>query len=353
MDMIGKFEKYVRNLTKEDRICIYHHSDSDGLCSGVIAAIAIERMIGKKVGHIVAKHNKITITAPVLKKLRKNKVNKLVCTDLCVDQDVKTAKAAEKFAKVLVIDHHKVYANLDSDKTTFVKSFFMTDKYYPASKMVFDLFSKLVDISDLDWLAAAGTIADGAYRDWPDFINKIAAKHGYPITGDVLQSKFYFKVKVIDYAESLGKENECFKTLYATKNADDLEKKLSKYKIVEKEIKKWASLFDKKSEFHGDLAFYEFNPTYNIKSKVTNRICLKHGDKTLITLVPEGRYYAISARRMDRTYAVNDLLTEAVKGLDGATAGGHAPAAGGLILKKDLQKFKDNVLRIYQKNKTT
>ena len=38
-----------------------------------------------------------------------------------------------------------------------------------------------------------------------------------------------------------------------------------------------------------------------------------------------------------------DLLKAGIKGLEDGNAGGHAPAAGGIILAKDIDKFKKNI----------
>lgn len=353
MDVMPVFMKFIRNLKKTDRIAVYHHTDTDGLCSSVIAAKAIERLLGRKINlQLVSGQNVVVITPAIIRKLKARKITKLICTDLCIDQNPKTAKEVEKFADILVIDHHKMYVNLSSPRISFIKSVMLTPAYYPASKMAYDLFSKIANIHDLDWVAAAGTIADGAYKEWRSFIDSIARKYGFTIKGNVLYSEFYSKLEGISYAENLGKENECYKIIYDS-NFGNITGRTAKYEMVKDEIKKWVLAFEKKAEFlPNDLVFYEFSPTYKIKSHVINTISGKFPHKTIIAIAPNGFfYYDISARRIDKKFAVNDLLTEAVKGLKNAGGGGHPFAAGGRIRKVDLKKFKENVLRIYQKKR--
>ena len=346
MDVMSGLIKFVRSIKSGDRVAVYHHTDTDGLCSSVIAAKAIERLIGRKINlQLVSGQNVIIITPAIIRKLKSARITKLICTDLCIDENPITVKEVEKFADILVIDHHKLYHNISSPKTVFIKSVMITSAYYPASKMAYDLFLRIVNISDLDWLAAAGTIADGAYKEWRNFVDAIAKKYCYVIKGDVIYSEFYSKLEGISFAENLGKENECYKILYNS-NFRDITSRIAKYEIVRDEIKKWISAFEKKAEFlPKDLVFYEFSPTYKIKSHVINVICSKFPHKTLIVIVPDGLfYYNISARRSDKKVAVNDLLTEATKGLKNASGGGHVPAAGGRIRKVDLKKFKQNVM---------
>jgi len=171
MDLMPGLVKFVRSIKSKDRIAVYHHTDTDGLCSAVIAAKAIERLTGRRPLQFVSKQNEVSITPIIIRRLKSKKITKLVCTDLCVDGNPATVREVEKFADILVIDHHKLYHNLNSPRTVFLKSEMVTSAYYPASKLAFDLFSRIININDLDWLAAAGTIADVAYKEWRGFID--------------------------------------------------------------------------------------------------------------------------------------------------------------------------------------
>lgn len=350
MDIVREVAKFVKGLKKSDRIAVFHHTDSDGICSGVIAAKSIERLTGRKVFEIPGiANNIIVITPPVIKQLKAWKINKLICTDLAVDQLPGTVKEVEKFAEILIIDHHKIYHNLSSPRTTFIK---IEDKM-PASLGVYELFSKIVNISDLDWLAAAGTIADGQGPRWFSFIGKVAQKYGLPIKGDVLASEFYSRLESIAYADTLGKQSECYKIVYKS-NFGNITKRTSKYDVVKLEIKKWFLNFEKHAEFlPNDLVFYEFYPKYLVKSLVTDKICAKIPNKTLIVITPAGPLqYTLSARRMDGKLDVARLLNTATKSLPGGSGGGHAHAAGGTIRRSDLKKFKEIIIRLVNNRRT-
>ena len=74
-------------------------------------------------------------------------------------------------------------------------------------------------------------------------------------------------------------------------------------------------------------------------------------DKTLIFLQHRGDgFVSFSARRQDFKIKCNELLENAVKGLKGAGAGGHVPAAAGRIKEKDLPEFKKRVLSMLSKH---
>jgi len=53
----------------------------------------------------------------------------------------------------------------------------------------------------------------------------------------------------------------------------------------------------------------------------------------------------ISARNQSQKVNTFDLMKNAISGLKNASAGGHIAASGAVIQKKDLQQFKQNILK--------
>ena len=49
MDSRNQFRQYVGSLTSKDKIAILHHTDTDGICSGVIAKKSLEKIVGSKI----------------------------------------------------------------------------------------------------------------------------------------------------------------------------------------------------------------------------------------------------------------------------------------------------------------
>ena len=45
-ELINKSLEILKNITKKDKVCVIHHTDPDGVSSGVILAKAIERLRG-------------------------------------------------------------------------------------------------------------------------------------------------------------------------------------------------------------------------------------------------------------------------------------------------------------------
>ncbi len=279
--------------------------------------------------------------------------------DLSLDQDDFLVHSLESFADVLFIDHHKVYNDLNSEKTVFIKAGKLVPKSfdsskYPASKMVYDLFSRVVDLSDIGWLAAIGVYADCAWDSWKKFCVSQVKK--VKSSKEEIQSvcRIIDAVGVIDNAK--------FSDLYLEfVNADHprviLESSFAGLAAdLDAEMTYWLSEFDKKGELFSkiDLVWFVFNPRFAIKSPFINALSFdRYPNKTVVVVqLLDGQKTAnFSGRRQDGKVAINDLFEEAIKGISNASAGGHAPAAAGKVPRDDLEKFKQNLIAILTKKK--
>ena len=358
--LVGRFRDFINSISKDDVVAVLHHTDPDGVCSAVIMAKLVEKKIGKRIGlRINQKAGEIPVTDETLEILKSNKVNKLIMTDLSSDQDPANLKEIEKFAEILLIDHHKIYNDLNSEKTVFIKPQMISEKKpgsYPASKLCFDLASEVENIDELDWIAAIGLIGDCAFDYWKQFLDKVLAKYNIEKDPDLFQTKLGKCASLMSDAESFdsSKVEEAFNVLYKSLGPDDLlGSSLQKYReTVENEISYWKEHMNEFAEFFDDigLVFYMIKSKYRIKAPLNTRLSLELPGKTILLLQEsEGNKISISARRRDEKVAVNELLENAIKGLEGASGGGHIPAAGATIRKEDLQKFKENIINILKK----
>ncbi|MBI2598257.1 MAG: DHH family phosphoesterase [Candidatus Diapherotrites archaeon] len=331
-----EFKKFALGLEKKDKIAVVYDSDPDGLSAAVIVSKAIQRLRGKKPELVFFQQQSIvSLQESTIQKLKKHKINKLIILDLAVDQDAKQIKKAEKFAHLLVLDHHKTYKNISSKKTVFLKSndfSFLDPSKYATAKLSFDLFAEVADIGDLKWLACVGLTGDYCISIWKNFCKTMFKETGFTQKG--IQSV----VKLISSVETVNRKQiaALYKELLRAKRPQDSEH--SKYghykKLVEKELKILLAEFAKKKEIFAkqELVFFAFKSKYDIKSILVNRISTEiYPNKTVVLAEEKGK---------------NIVTLSARKELKDAMAGGHIPAAGGKIEKKDLEKFKQNVIRI-------
>ena len=358
---VERFKGFVSRLTPFDRVLVLFHGDTDGLCSAVITSRALERLRGRPADLAQPlSYEERTISEEAFKLVKEKKINKVIILDWNVDQDPESVKRLEKKAELLLIDHHKIYRDLNSKRTVFIKAHYLSRKppsRYPASKMAFDLFSKVVEIDDLDWLALTGVIGDASLSAWKPFAKKTLAKHRW---GKKAENSKPDKVsQLITGLEALKKEKlaEAFDRLVKAKKPDEILKSpLKRYaETLDKEIEKWFKQAPKKAEFYPELelVYYAVKSKHYIKSPLINKMSFElYPRQTVIVVLDQGKpLVKVSARRQDMKVRMNDLLEQAVKDFEKSSGGGHIPAAAGILPRKYLKKFKSNILMLLESGK--
>jgi hypothetical protein len=354
LGLLRRFDKFMRSLKQDDRIAIVHDTDPDGLCAAVILAKLVERLRGKKIDlRLNLDKKEYAVTAQMSKKMRAKQINKLLTVDFSMDQNSGMIKKFERFMSLLIIDHHKLYNNVNSKKTILIKPQLFTNidpARYCGAKLSYDLSNRLVDMTDLDWLAAVASIADIATKPWKRWLERVLKKHKVRPAKELFKTKFGKVASILNSAEVYSVKNtaECFRTLYKANTPDDiLRSKLTRFKrVIGKEINYWLSKFKQKAEKHKDLYWFEIRPKHNIHSPMATFLGQRYPHNTVIIASVRRDSVAVSARRSDKAVAVNELLEKATAGLKRSSAGGHVPAAGAGLRKKDYLTFKKRVLRL-------
>lgn len=352
-NILEKVDNFLKGITKKDRAAVIHDTDADGVCSAVIIAKCIERLRGKRVElHMPMDKKEHGLTPSILKKLRKHKINKLIALDFSAEQNLKLLKQAEKQAQILVIDHHKLYADYQTKKTILYKPQYFTKikpYTYCTAKLAYDAANRVTDMTDLDWMAASASIGDVATKPWKKWLKKVFKKYKIKEKKDPFHTKLGQIAATIKSTEvyDIKLIPRCYQVLYKSKKPDDvLKSKLTKYKkIIDKELQKHLRLFEKKAEKHKDIRIYEMSSKYAIHSALSTIAGIKHPHQTIIIINKPDRMARVSARRSDKKKAVNLLLENAVKGFKEANAGGHVPSAGAGFPKKYLKQFKQRIIK--------
>ena len=354
-ELMQKFRQFCSALSPLDNVVLVHHSDADGFCSGIIAAKAVEKLTGKKpVAVLPYEYGNKKQAKKIVAAVKKQKANKAIIVDIGIDSAPHSIQDICPKQHCLVIDHHKMFKDLNSEKIVFLKAEFFTKKdpsAYVTSKFAFDLFNQVTDVQQCDWIACLGILGDMNLHTWQGFVSETIEKR------KISMSELYSMMDLIAAVEVLANEKMpmLFKLFYNAKTPreileSDFRHLLAKFK-KEKDV--LVAGFAEKAEHFPEceLYFYSIKSARdNIKSYVVNEISQMHPHETIILLqhIGAGRI-RFSARRQDFKVKMNELLREATKGLPGATAGGHIPAAAGSVRRQDLQKFKRNVVEILGK----
>lgn len=356
MDLLKQFDKFVKNLKSEDIIGIIFHSDPDGICSAVITAIAIERLIKRKINLFHTQgHTQIAVERDLVEYLREKGVTKAIFVDLAIDQNPETFLELEQYMDCLVIDHHRLYNNLNSEQTVHIKPQMINPEIdgskYCAAKMCYDYFSRQVNLSDIDWIALIGVIGDFTQEAWHKFADQVCRKYRVDCS-DVLKSKFGQATWVISAGEAVvpHRTAESLKILYTARSVDDvLNSPLAELaEEIKKEVTQAVHDYQETAEIKADIILMHLKSRYAIKSEVANMLSVQYQNMTVFvyTTSPKKDYVHISGRRQDYQVNVAEALEKAIVGLKGASGGGHKPAAAATVRAEDFPEFKKRLFEI-------
>lgn len=273
--------------------------------------------------------------------LKKKQVTKVIFTDLNFT-NFEIIRAIERFASILILDHHRFYQDMNSAKTTFIIA-----KGVCASYLCYYLFSKAQTLEKLDWLVACASLSDWAFFENQEFMRKTYEKYKELFFSEerkLQQSQFwklqylislaivYFKKDILKVYNKIGTTFE---------EINDLEKYA---RIVQEEIDIVLKRFEKESIAIKEGYFWELSETkFSIREIVINELSRREQNKTYLICEGSGDFYKVSARRQDKTVDLPDLLRKLVGDFEDASAGGHIVAAGAIFPFKYREEFKKRI----------
>jgi len=352
-ELIDSFCERVKAITTDDVVAVLHDTDPDGITSGVLVGKGILKLRGKPIDLRVNQfHGEKQVTSDTAKLLSDKKVTVLFTTDMAVDQYPEVLLGLSKQMKIIIIDHHKIYNDVNSNEILMIKADYVDPTIvpvrYPTAKLTYDLFSKVIDMSDVDWIAAIGTITDMAYGQWGDFLDAVFLKYGVEKEQNWFDTKLGQAGSMMSQVEcyDVAKVKDCFEILYSAESYQDvLDSRLKEWaSVIVKELKIWKKKFQEYIDEHDEeLVVFEIKCKYNIKSNLISEFGALYPHRTLLIYQIMNGKVLISSRRGDMKKECNTLLENAVKGLSDARAGGHPVAAGATVLEKDLEVFLERV----------
>jgi single-stranded DNA-specific DHH superfamily exonuclease len=329
----NKVKDFLENLKPEDKIGIITHDDTDGIVSALLFYRFLEKKGCKSISISI-----LTIGAGISNNDFHN-ADKLIILDLAPNLVINILNSFSS-KPILCIDHHQKQEEIPSNIIEL-----RTIGAIPTSRTCYEILEGFVQ--ELDWLAMSGVLADmgDKYPENFQFIRNFFEKNKLKIY-DYKRDFVYPIGKMLVYFED--NLNKAFFILKDIKTKEDI-KKIIKYSIpVQNEIDKFLDLYQSnKEEIRGAIFFY-FEPKFAIKSIIINMISIEveSEDSVLVFATPEDNLIRLSARCQSGRINVGELMKKLTEGLENATGGGHEKTAGGAIMKKDLEVFKERLRRL-------
>lgn len=337
------FYNFFNGLKKNDNIAVLGHDDLDGIVSVVMMKHILDSK-GLKVGYVDFLTLKPGMFTRKIDELKSKNITKVFILDVAADTvDFEGLVELNKVFDVFLLDHHPINPKIKGfDKILKVSDGFCI------GYVLFKFGGQICPMNDFHFLACATVISDVSYanskecfdfvkKSYPDFVSERAL--------EIEPGKFAHLVSLatIYFKDNLNKIYE-----FILENRTDELKKHAQ--IIEKEIDYWASKFKQEAEFYPEkkLYIYYFNPKYNLSSILSTKLSFMNLSYTIILLSNlngDTNHIRINGRSNGGVYDLNALFKKSIVGLDDAIAGGHTRASGGRILRKDLEKFKQNLLK--------
>lgn len=329
---------FIKKLNENDRIALISHNDLDGIVSAKVANEIFDADVIKFINYEDMDENLIV-------ELEMEGVNKIIFTDLLI-KSKEFILGLQKFAEVLVLDHHFSENDFNSDKCIFI----VGEEGYCAAYLCCDILRNAQDIEDLDWLVACASISDFCNLKNSDWLRKVFEKHGEKYLDEftklgfdmeeIKKSKFHkiqwdLSLALIYFRET--PERVFYALGSGFGNIGDLEIYVDE---VQKEIDETMGRFEsERRDFPGGY-YFEFDPHFRIGSVISTILSIRYPTKTLILVKPSGEGYSVNARRYDKGDSMPDLLRVCMNGFSDSNSGGHIPAAGGYFPKNYLADFR-------------
>ncbi|HEY0143748.1 MAG TPA: DHH family phosphoesterase [Thermoanaerobaculia bacterium] len=166
--VVSDFESFLERLERQQRTLVFHDSDADGVTAGVVLQRALERLQFADVAR----------SAPTRERDAWSDANRTLIASFeprsLFVLDLGSREEALIDGPMCFIDHHR--PDGVPPGATLISAY-KWDPIPNTSLIVYDLVSVLVDVSDVEWIAALGVISDLGERAPFPILERMRAKY--------------------------------------------------------------------------------------------------------------------------------------------------------------------------------
>ena len=336
------FLEFLASITKKDGFSLLSHNDLDGIGSSIlIGEILKARGLEKTVKSRRFVEPKKNLFSNLYPELKKEKLSGIFFLDLNAENfDAEGFEKLREEFKTFTIDHHPL------GKLKDLKNIVKTETPFCTTFICYELGRGIIDPEKWNWLVCSALVADVCYRN-PEVLKFI--QETYPqVTEQNIRESELGKISSIASSALIYFADNPMKVYELIRNKKL--KQLEKYDVeVREEVGKWMKKYKAEAEYFPDrnLYYYYYNPKFNITSIVSNLLSATEPDTTFVSVSDirnEEGMVKLSMRNSNLKENMIELAKRGIDGFENATAGGHIPAVGGSFMKKDVDKFKENIL---------
>lgn len=348
--------KFLSEIKSGDRVVVAYGHDNDSICSAVVIYRLLKNFNGIEPELFSTKDN-FALRDEDVDEISKMEPTHIITVDIAHTNYSEHVTDFLASVKTMVIDHHqpeKIAGVLTCNPRTYDKEIYM-----PVSYIVYKIYEKMGDPSDVSWIAAIGVLSDHAVSIAGDLFEKVSKLHPRLMGKTRLKEEDLFSysllgtlAKIFDSARVVeGRMGSVLAARTLTKarsfdyiikaDSGDAAKLMAWSEIVRKEFKRLVTDFNKKRRIvKGNIIFYEIPSKLFIKSSLSGYLAQFYKDKVLVIAQKIGETLDVSFRRgEDVKVDLNKLAKKSIAGIPDAVGGGHQAASGARIPAKYMARF--------------
>jgi single-stranded DNA-specific DHH superfamily exonuclease len=331
-----QLEEIREHLEKAQNPLFFFDNDVDGLCSFILLKRAIDR------GKGVAIKSFPDLSEMYAKKVEELNSDYVFILDKPSVSEEFIDKVMERNVPIVWIDHHNTEISKEiKDKVYYYNSFPSGE---PTTFIAQNVFNRKQDI----WLAIIGCIGD---HYSPEFGEKYGKENPefYKHSKDSFDAVYTSELGKISMMLNFGLKDtttnvlEMIKLLSEADSPTDILEENSKTKNIHykynKMIKQLHETIKKAKRIGNKLILLEYSGETSMSSEISNLLSFNNQDKFVLVIFKKQDVANVSIRAKN----AKEVLEKAMKGILGATGGGHDEACGARIPSSHLEEFKERI----------
>jgi len=335
---------FLKDLEENEDVVIIFNNDADGITS---CAILMKFLDTKKIKPYIISQP-MPPDKNLMKRVQLSLPRKMIFLDMAIDQESNIINRLKSFCSILVIDHHKIYRDLNEDGVVHYNPRFDDPNVYQSTAYLsYKIVSELMDLEDSLWISAAGMVGDYNLNYSQDLVKKAEKKYDVKELRTSIVGRIAHMTEAAKSTKTMSCE-EIVQKLFEAKDYKEIVtsgKFLNPYNEIEKEITIIKKDFEKSAEVIGNLMLYNIKSKYNLSSVISTIVSGDHLDKIVIVWEQKGNKIKMSTRNQGNDFDLDTILKKAIRGMK-ASAGGHKKAAGAVIEAQDWDTFKKRLISI-------
>jgi single-stranded DNA-specific DHH superfamily exonuclease len=337
-----QLEEIKEHLERAQNPLFLYDNDTDGLCAYLILKKEIQR------GKGIAIKSFPNLSEQYLARVDEFKSDYVFVLDYSLISEEFANGLIERNIPLVIIDHHEIIKKDHLENKADIYNTFPSSE--PTTYICYKIFERKIN----QWIAIIGCTSD-VYK--PDFSKEFAKENPEIYKSNLTAFEILYEtdigkiammlnyglkdtttnvVKLMKYMEKANSPSDILSENKDTLNLHKKYQRINEY--IEKTIRKVKNIEDK-------MLLLEYSGASSMSSEISNYLLSKNKDKFILVSFMGAGNCNVSIRGKRS----KEIVAKAIKGIEGASGGGHEEACGARIPTDKWEEFKKRVIELVTK----